>query len=371
MTAADGSEKEGPYETRPKNRGLPGPEVIKNVTEIGTDLDSFAINDVNNKTTWILRGGVPADIINGELYIMTDVMDECLTYDKEAGIAVAVDSANVLAGKEETKLVEGSDYGIGYDEATNTIDVKLTKDGMKKVAEAMAANTENANGDEFVNYKDMEIRVYINTIINEDAIKVTGNTFELSDKILNDVKLQYRNSVGFLYEDFDDAAVYTCGINLYKYDAKDKEKALAGAEFVLAKVVDASVTDAELLVTKKNETVNVVYASFYTVDENGNLVEDKKVTTDENGKAILYGLDEGEYYLVETKAPEGYNLLSYPVEVIVNQDSDESVISVANSNQFKLPATGGVGTTIFTMSGASLMAAAVVLLAMKKKREEA
>ena len=45
------------------------------------------------------------------------------------------------------------------------------------------------------------------------------------------------------------------------------------------------------------------------------------------------------------------------------------MVEVANSNTFKLPETGGIGTTIFSVGGVLLIAAAVVILIMKKKNE--
>lgn len=38
----------------------------------------------------------------------------------------------------------------------------------------------------------------------------------------------------------------------------------------------------------------------------------------------LNGLEAGTYYLVETKAPDGYNKVSGPIKVMINQSTDEN-----------------------------------------------
>ena len=55
-------------------------------------------------------------------------------------------------------------------------------------------------------------------------------------EIPNRAALQYTSSVNFTYEEeSDQPVVYTCGINIDKYDAKDSTKPLAGAVFKIAR----------------------------------------------------------------------------------------------------------------------------------------
>ena len=74
----------------------------------------------------------------------------------------------------------------------------------------------------------------------------------------------------------------------------------------------------------------------------------------------LNGLEAGTYYLVETKAPDGYNKVSGPIKVMINQSTDENeanwtltaqgangqVLTVKNNTGTILPSTGGTGTII-------------------------
>ena len=94
-----------------------------------------------------------------------------------------------------------------------------------------------------------------------------------------------------------------------------------------------------------------------------------------SGAASFDGLANGTYYLEETAAPAGYNILETPVTVSVNgaNATAENISAltvtqnVANNTGTLLPSTGGMGTTIFYVIGSVLVLAAVVLLVTKKR----
>ena len=116
---------------------------------------------------------------------------------------------------------------------------------------------------------------------------------------------------------------------------------------------------------------------------------------DEDGKLTFQGLGAGTYYITELVAPDGYNILTAPLELTIDfATSDENgevtgefsaklgtddatvnngVISfnVVNNKGSELPETGGIGTTIFYILGGILLAGAAVLLITKKRMSSA
>lgn len=106
-----------------------------------------------------------------------------------------------------------------------------------------------------------------------------------------------------------------------------------------------------------------------------------KFTSNSKGQFEVTGLAQGKYYLKETKAPEGYALLTGEVEFTVDKDSYtkngniayESAQTGTDAMQVKnkkvtIPQTGGVGTLIFAVVGISLMG--VAIYAMKRRNSE-
>jgi len=126
---------------------------------------------------------------------------------------------------------------------------------------------------------------------------------------------------------------------------------------------------------------------YYKVDNNGNVTwvgtqaDATKVTTDDMGYAEFTDIADGTYYLVETKAPTGYNLLTEKVPVTVtatkgtNEEGNTVVVDITvkveNNSGTELPSTGGMGTTMMYIAGGLLVAAAVVLLIAKRRMNAA
>ena len=120
---------------------------------------------------------------------------------------------------------------------------------------------------------------------------------------------------------------------------------------------------------------------YYAIDENGTDVSwvDSKdaateVTTDANGAANFEGLAAGTYTLVETQAPEGYNLAAdttITLGDITAEVSDTTTLTVTSNvidlAGSTLPSTGGMGTTLFYVFGAVLVIGAGIVLVTRRR----
>ena len=106
------------------------------------------------------------------------------------------------------------------------------------------------------------------------------------------------------------------------------------------------------------------------------------------GNPVIKGLDDAvDYYLYETKAPAGYNLMTEPVHFVISASyaadgsnytsvtvtvgaaaaSDTLSANVVNKSGSTLPETGGIGTTIFYVLGSLLVVGAGVVLITRKR----
>src|SRR5699024_862603 len=70
-------------------------------------------------------------------------------------------------------------------------------------------------------------------------------------------------------------------------------------------------------------------AEFTLVDADGEVVEEN-LATNEDGEIVIDDLFLGKYQLIETKAPEGYELDETPIDVEVTED--EQVVEVEATN---------------------------------------
>lgn len=279
---------------------------------------------------------------------------------------------NVVAGS--TKYVLHDELGAGLVLKADTIEVKVDS---TDVAEANRTITTSGltDGCAFeitfpANYLETTagkqiIVTYKATITDDAAIPVDADVITLE----NDAWVKYNDDKETKPGHTDDELYQ---FDLVKTDGDDK--LLNGAEFELYAGTGDDGT---------GEPTDGATPIKFTYDEDSKTY---KVCTDSaassvtkiavDGKVTIVGL-KGTYYLKETKAPEGYNLLTTltKVELTTGNKSAEVTdtawtsggVKVVNQSGTQLPSTGGIGTTIFYVVGGVLMVGAVVVLIAKRR----
>ena len=203
----------------------------------------------------------------------------------------------------------------------------------------------------------------------------------------------------------DTVIVFTYELDGTKVDGADQDTKLEGAEFVLfngghtrvALIQDGKVVDWINLPQGYNYE-NYKDISYETWQEFSGQNNDVIISSDAEGVFGVSGLDDGTYYLMEIKAPTGYNLMENEKELAINatttngqnwagmagdaltalqisvdkgaaQDgnTDTGIVNiiVTNNQGATLPETGGMGTTLFYIIGGLLVVGAGILLIVR------
>lgn len=208
--------------------------------------------------------------------------------------------------------------------------------------------------------KDEKITVTYSATLNENAV-IAGEGNK------NETWLKYgeNNNLETTHPTTD---TKTFEMHVFKFyiDKNDltTEKGLADAKFTLSK--NPNGTDPIKLINKGSNTYRVAKK-----DETNTITE---VITPDNGRFTIQGLGAGTYYLTEIQQPAGYNKLSGPVTVVIDEnrkvrvgESEANPVKVENKTGTVLPSTGGTGTTMIYLVGAVLVLGSGVVLATKRR----
>lgn len=277
---------------------------------------------------------------------------DIVTYEIEAYVPVIAPSNTDNRTFKIKDTITGADYyldGVGaikkivVDNEDRTADFALVPNGNKFTIDfsSLVASLSNEHAGE--------------KIVITYTAKVTDVT------VNNEAKGHYANT------DITGNGVnlYTGSIELTKVDAANEAKKLAGATFNVTK----EGIDEPLKFTKDTTDGTYKYDP-----ENGSA----DIVTDDNGKLVVKGLDKGNYHFTETVAPTGYSINTDGLNVALTYDGEKATANfsstgaqntVKDSTLNALPATGGIGTTIFTIVGCGIMIAAAGLFFASRRKE--
>ena len=296
-------------------------------------------------------------------YIIHDTMSAGLTSNVKtsADITIKVNDATVLPAEYYTVTANGNSFSVQVDILKAIQDGKLAHDN--------------------------ELYTYYTGVLNADA-KVYDE-----GKQDNVAYLEYSNNPNV---DTDkgktpEKKVYDWTFKMGINKVNENGGQLTGAKFALSKngtlkVADMNCND-EGIPAVTTGLIGMVKISDgeYRVAVDG---DTNVVYVVDAGNPVIKGLDDAiDYYLYETKAPAGYNLMSEPVHFAISASyaadgsnytsvtvtvgaaaaSDTLSANVVNKSGSTLPETGGIGTTIFYVLGSLLVVGAGVVLITRKR----
>ena len=321
--------------------------------------DKTTVN-IGDVVKYTVKGSIPDTTGYAQyVYKIHDELSTGLDFVNDAkGTALGADATTVNV---TVAFTDNSVTAAGTTPTVATLDTANNRKMSLDLSEWVRANQTN---------KGKEFTVTYYAKVNKDAV--------VTEK--NKAQLEYGNKPGETTTTTpSEAKTPTYPLDILK-TKKDSNVKLAGAKFSLyTSEADAKNGTNPIKVTGNNGN--------YVVDSNSTTTEFESVENiEEKGYNLrVNGLAEGTYYLVETKAPDGYNKLTAPVVIKITKSTDtdvnnwtiskdgtvetDKIIDIANSTGSLLPSTGGRGAIAFAVIAAILVFGVAVSFIRDKRKE--
>ena len=292
--------------------------------------------------------------------------DVVIEFFKDAGCADKITTWDENSGK----------FAVAYDDAANTMTIRMTESGLAEINEAAIVYTDSVKR----GYSDCTMRItYAATLTADAQMGDTDNP--------NEVVLTWKRTNTTYFDTLKDCChVYTYGIDVLK-QFSDNGGNVRNVKFRLHNDID----DCYIIAEQKD---GVYYAKGFAAKK----ADATTFVPNSSGHIVVKGLEDDTYSLTETATDKGYVLLKDAVKIVIKTAengqcekcgtklltasatvngkdvtmSDGNAIvplTVVNNPGFDLPKTGGYGTWMFTIGGVALLGAAAFIVIRSRKHK--
>ena len=292
--------------------------------------------------------------------------DVVIEFFKDAGCTDKITTWDETSGK----------FAVAYDDAANTMTIRMTESGLSEINEATSVYIDSVKR----GYSDCTMRLTYAAALTADA--KMGDTDNP-----NEVVLTWRRTNNTYFDTLKDCChVYTYGIDILK-QFSDNGGNLRNVKFRLHNDTD----DVYVVADLKD---GVYYAKGFAAKK----ADATTFVPNSGGHIVVKGLEDDAYSLTEIATDKGYVLLKDAVKIVIKTAENGQCekcgaklltasatvngkdvtmsegnaivpLTVVNNPGFDLPKTGGYGTWMFTIGGVALLGAAAFIVIRSRKHK--
>lgn len=252
--------------------------------------------------------------------ILVNLPDDVESDSKNVTIHAKESSTNVRLVKvdESGNPLKGAKFKLLVRRGSEYVELK-NKDTLKSEDKSLDIFSDDSKNSEKKDDKNTEEKS------SDEGLYISNESGEI---IINDIKRgdyifrEVEAPAGYLIKNIDTRFTITDkSVELRVVNSKTSEKDKGRHDFMKTDEAKKPLGGAMFKVMTKNAD-----GKFEPVKKDG---KDYIVTSADNGKFSVEDMDYGKYYLVEIKAPQGFILLSEPVEFEIKKQADDKTISIA------------------------------------------
>ena len=311
-------------------------------------------------------------------YTYVDTLSKGIRYNKNDVVIEFFKDAGCTE-KVATWAENSGKFAVAYDDAANTMTIRMTDTGLAEINEAATVYTDSVKR----GYSDCTMRISYAAALTADA--KMGDTDNP-----NEVVLTWKRTNTTYFDTLKDCChVYTYGIDVLK-QFSDNGGNVKNVKFKLHNNTD----DVFVIAEQKD---GVYYAKGFAAKK----ADATTFAPNAQGHVVVKGLEGDAYSLTEIATDKGYVLLKDSVKIVIKtaengrceecgaklltasatvNGKDASMtdgnaivpLTVINNPGFDLPKTGGYGVWMYTVGGVLLLGAAafIVIRSRKHKNEQ-